>query len=113
MPTKLILPDQDILNALYGSRILPLDDTVYNYDPRDYDTYLLLSGGEKTMTWIMEHTAVLHFCGRFKPWKPNARGRFVSLYKYFCQFRQPDCPTKTEYKQKNSTGTIRCCFYFR
>lgn len=35
------------------------------------------------MTWIMEHTAVLHFCGRFKPWKPNARGRFVSLYKYF------------------------------
>lgn len=80
---ELILPDQDILNALYGSRILPLDDTIYNYDPRDCDTYLLLSGGEKTMTWIMEHTAVLHFCGRFKPWKPNARGRFVSLYKYF------------------------------
>ena len=29
---ELILPDQDLLNALYGSRVLPLDDSVYNYD---------------------------------------------------------------------------------
>ena len=36
---ELILPDQDILNALYGSRILPLDDTLYNYDARQYDAY--------------------------------------------------------------------------
>lgn len=80
--SELILPDQDILNALYGARILPLDDTIYNYDARQYDAYRLLSGGEKNMGWVLEHTAVLHFCGRLKPWNKNARGRFVALYKY-------------------------------
>lgn len=89
---ELILPDQDILNALYGSRILPLDDTLYNYDARQYDAYRLLSAGEKDMDWVMQHTAILHFCGRLKPWKPGARGRFVALYKYCAvqAARQPD-----------------------
>ena len=80
--SELILPDQDILNALYGTRILPLDDTIYNYDARQYDAYRLLSGGEKDLDWVLEHTAVLHFCGRLKPWNKGARGRFVALYKY-------------------------------
>ena len=80
---ELILPDQDLLNALYGSRVLPLDDSVYNYDARQFPQYLLLSGGEKTMEWVMDHTAVLHFCGRSKPWKPNALGRFVALYQHY------------------------------
>ena len=80
--SELILPDQDILNALYGTRILPLDDTIYNYDARQYDAYRLLSGGEKNLDWVLEHTAVLHFCGRLKPWNKGARGRFVALYKY-------------------------------
>lgn len=89
---ELILPDQDILNALYGPRILPLDDTLYNYDARQYDAYRLLSAGEKDMDWVMQHTAILHFCGRLKPWKPGARGRFVALYKYCAvqAARQPD-----------------------
>lgn len=41
----LLLPDQDILNALYGERTLELDDTLWNYDARNYNTYLLRSGG--------------------------------------------------------------------
>ena len=81
--SELILPDQDILNALFAERILPVDDTLYNYDVRQYDAYRLLSSGEKTMDWVMENTAILHFCGRFKPWTPSARGRFVALYKHY------------------------------
>ena len=42
---ELVLPDQDILNALYASRILALDDYVWNYDARNYNTYLLRSAG--------------------------------------------------------------------
>ena len=42
---ELVLPDQDVLNALYGERILPLDDALWNYDARNYSTYLLRSGG--------------------------------------------------------------------
>ena len=32
---ELLLPDQDLLNALYGRRILPLDDALWNYDARN------------------------------------------------------------------------------
>ena len=38
---ELLLPDQDILNALYGDKTLPLDDTLWNYDARNFSTYLL------------------------------------------------------------------------
>lgn len=98
--SELILPDQDILNALYSSRILPVEDTLYNYDARQYDAYRLLSGDEKDMDWVMEHTSILHFCGRSKPWKPGARGRFVALYKHYahlCRQQQKlEHPAETE-----------------
>lgn len=80
---KLILPDQDILNALFAERILPLEDELYNYDCRRYDTYLLRSSGETTMDWVMQNTVFLHFCGKRKPWTNNYSGRFGALYKHY------------------------------
>lgn len=80
---ELVLPDQDVLNALYGSRILPLEAEIYNYDCRRYDTYLLKSGGRMTMDWVMRHTVLLHFCGKRKPWAGNYQGRFGALYKHY------------------------------
>ncbi len=68
---ELILPDQDILNALYSEKILPLEDALWNYDARNYSNYLLRSGGRCDLRWVMEHTAILHFCGKEKPWKPK------------------------------------------
>ena len=79
----LVLPDQDILNALYGEKILPLDDTVWNYDARNYSRYLLRSSGKADMHWIISNTAILHFCGRAKPWKPGYPYRFGILYKHY------------------------------
>ena len=35
----LILPDQDILNGLYGAQILEVDDSLWNYDARKYERY--------------------------------------------------------------------------
>ena len=80
---ELLLPDQDLLNALYGRRILPVDDAVWNYDARNYNNYLLRSGGVCDLDWVMEHTAVLHFCGKAKPWKPGYVYRFGVLYKHY------------------------------
>lgn len=80
---ELLLPDQDLLNALYGRRILPVDDAVWNYDARNYNNYLLRSGGICDLDWVMEHTAVLHFCGKAKPWKPGYVYRFGVLYKHY------------------------------
>lgn len=82
---SLLLPDQDVLNALYSDAILPLDDSLYNYDSRRYETYFLVSGGDKDMNWVMENTVIIHYCGRAKPWQRSAGGRFVPLYKHYMQ----------------------------
>lgn len=58
---ELILPDQDILNALYGGRVLAVDDFIWNYDARNFSNYLVRSMGEADLDWVMAHTAVLHF----------------------------------------------------
>ncbi len=79
----LILPDQDLLNRLFGAQVLPLEDARWNYDARDFRGYYLTSGGRMTVDWVMENTAILHFCGKAKPWKPNYRYRFGMLYKHY------------------------------
>lgn len=79
----LILPDQDILNGLYGDQIISIEESLWNYDVRQYEAYRLVSQGEKDMDWVMDNTAVLHFCGKNKPWKKRYRGRFSSLYKHY------------------------------
>ena len=80
---RLILPDQDILNALYRGRVLAVDDFIWNYDARNFSNYLVRSMGEADLDWVMAHTAVLHFCGREKPWKKNYRRRFRVLYRHY------------------------------
>lgn len=82
---ELLLPDQDMLNALFGDRILPLDDRLWNYDARDYRGYLFASGGLCRMDWVMQHTAILHFCGKSKPWQKGYPYRFGVLYQHYVQ----------------------------
>ena len=48
------MPDQDVLNGLYGGQILGVDDSLWNYDARRFDRYLLLSQGERDMDWVMD-----------------------------------------------------------
>lgn len=79
----LILPDQDILNGLYGARILEVDDSLWNYDARKYERYWMTSQGERDMDWVMEHTSILHFCGKNKPWSQGYMGYFAALYKHY------------------------------
>lgn len=81
--TKLIMPDQDILNALYGKKIKALDEKLYNYDARYYRYYKIKSGGEWDMDHVINNTVILHFCGKKKPWHKNYSGVFHSLYKHY------------------------------
>lgn len=89
---ELVLPDQDVLNALYSSRILELDDALWNYDARNFKNYLMRSNGVADMEWVIEHTVVLHFCGRAKPWKPHYRHRFGMLYLHYEQLTRRALP---------------------
>ena len=89
---ELLFPDQDLLNMLYGERVLALDDAVWNYDARNFNNYYLRSGGDCDMDWVLTHTAVLHFCGKAKPWKPGYRRRFGPLYKHYMRLTQLALP---------------------
>ncbi|EHJ52618.1 glycosyltransferase family 8 protein [Streptococcus macacae] len=79
----LLLPDQDILNALYGTQIKQIPDQVYNYDTRYDMLYFARSWGEWNLDWVIKNTVFLHFCGRDKPWRSDYSGRYAALYKYY------------------------------
>ncbi len=81
--SKLIMPDQDILNALYSKKIKPLDEKLYNYDARYYSYYKIMSNRIWDMDHVIRNTVILHFCGKRKPWKKGYKGKFYSLYKHY------------------------------
>ncbi|MCC8051889.1 MAG: glycosyltransferase family 8 protein [Clostridiales bacterium] len=80
---ELMLPDQDIFNALYSNETYALDDRIWNYDARRYAQYMMKNSSEYNMDWVMQNTAVLHFCGKNKPWRKSYSGRFSALYKHY------------------------------
>ncbi len=79
----LLLPDQDVLNALYGHQTQQIPDEIYNYDARYNVLYYSRSSGKWNLNWVIENTVFLHFCGRDKPWKKDYRGRYSALYKHY------------------------------
>ena len=77
--SSLILPDQDVISALYGQRIIALDSYVYNMTERLFA--MPLPGDSRlTLDWIRLNTAVIHYCGRNKPWKKHYLGRLNCFY---------------------------------
>lgn len=80
----LLLPDQDVLNALYGDKIKSVPDQLYNFDARKLATYQTISFGQWNLEWVINNTVILHYCGRDKPWKINMNhGKFTALYKHY------------------------------
>lgn len=80
---KLIMPDQDLMNALYAKKIKSLDEKLYNYDARRYRYYRIVTNGKCNMDYIINNTVMLHFCGKRKPWLNTYNGKFQSLYKHY------------------------------
>ena len=80
---ELILPDQDVFNILYGRETQPIDDAIWNYDVRNYSKYLIRSTGRHDLNWVMQNTAVLHFCGKNKPWYADYKNPFGILYLHY------------------------------
>ena len=76
---RLLLPDQDILNALYHDRIRPLDPMVYNLSER------VLRRCPQEEGWIRTHTVFVHYCGRAKPWREGYAGSLGVFYREWAQ----------------------------
>ena len=71
---RLLLPDQDVLNALFGHRVCKLDFFRYNFDARRLALYRLKYDPELDVDWINGNTVFLHYCGKRKPWHKNYIG---------------------------------------
>lgn len=76
---RLMLPDQDIISALYGQRILPLDPIRYNMTEKLFALHRR-NGDGMTLEDVRQQSAVIHYCGRNKPWKPGYLGELNVFY---------------------------------
>ena len=85
---KFILPDQDVFNGLYGEMTIQIPDEIWNYDARKYSQYLMKSTGMFDEYWVIRNTAILHYCGKEKPWNSSYRFRFGNLYRHYEQLSE-------------------------
>lgn len=75
----LFLPDQDVISGLYGGKIIRINPFIYNMTER-----LLLHPysieNHIDSRWVRQNSAIVHYCGRNKPWKPHYIGTLKELY---------------------------------
>lgn len=75
----LFLPDQDVISAIYCDRIVSIDPYIYNMTER-----MLLSPksikNAVDFEWVKNNSAIVHYCGRNKPWKKNYHGSLDCFY---------------------------------
>lgn len=77
-----ILPDQDIISALYGEKIRLLPSEIYNLSDRILAFHNADPRNEKIdAEWVRIHTVVIHYCGKKKPWKKGYRGILGIFYR--------------------------------
>lgn len=76
----LMLPDQDIISSLYGSKIYALDTYRYNMTERLYQLHAPFEH-DLNLQWVAENAVIIHYCGRNKPWKDNYMGQLDVFYR--------------------------------
>lgn len=77
----LILPDQDILTALYGGNVKILDSLRYNLSDRTLFAYNAERNHEKLdLAWVRENSVIIHYFGKNKPWDNHYLGILDTFY---------------------------------
>ena len=92
---RLLLPDQDIISALYGQRILPLDAVRYNMTEKLYALHRREETG-MTLEDVRQQSAVIHYCGRNKPWKSGYIGELNVFYEEIVSQMKKSMPSLAE-----------------
>lgn len=84
---QLLLPDQDVFNALYWDKIIPAPADFYNYDARYYDLqkFALTKPKSGNLDWIKKHTVFIHYCGKQKPWQRSYKGDLGVFFRYYAR----------------------------
>lgn len=78
---RLMLPDQDIISALYGDKVILVSDILYNLGERGYRLYNMRNKENIDLDWIRKNTVIIHYYGRNKPWKKKYYGELDIFYK--------------------------------
>ena len=73
----LFLADQDVLNGLFGNDMIPVDECIWNLDEK---TVIYNRRRVKDLKWVEENTAIVHFNGKYKPWKDGYKGMLAPLW---------------------------------
>ena len=91
----LLLPDQDILTALYGSRVKMIDSQLYNLSDRILAVYNANPAHpHHNLHWVRQHTVIIHYCGRNKPWKSGYVGILDVFYRELKEQQKMMSPTE-------------------
>lgn len=78
----LILPDQDILTALYGDKVKIVDSMRYNLSDRILSFYNADPANKKLdLDWVRQNAVIIHYCGKNKPWNEKYNGILDVFYK--------------------------------
>lgn len=72
----LFVADQDVLNGFFVNDAIVVDECLYNLDEKTVLRYKKFANDE----WIKKHTVIVHFNGKFKPWKPGYEGVLRHFY---------------------------------
>ena len=92
---KLLLPDQDIVTALFGNKIKLIDELKYNFSERVWRLYNINNQKNKiNLRWIKENTVIIHYCGRNKPWNKDYIGTLNCFYKKIVKKVNEEKPKK-------------------
>lgn len=90
-----LLPDQDVITALYGDRTRILDTMKYNLSDRMF--HLRNVSGQNSwkeqpeeflpdekqridLEWVRKNTVIIHYYGRQKPWNSHYLGKLDVFY---------------------------------
>ncbi len=80
----LCLPDQDILQGLYGDRVKLVSNIKYNLSDRAINLYNMRHDDKIDNKWVEENCSIIHYYGRNKPWKDKYKG---ILKQYYIKYR--------------------------
>lgn len=77
----LILPDQDILSALYGDKVKLVDTMCYNLSDRILNFYNADPSHKNVdISWVRKNSVIIHYCGKNKPWNRDYTGALGVFY---------------------------------
>ena len=75
---RLLLGDQDTVNAFYDGYILCVDTYKYNLDEKTFRR--AQKRKTHTLDWVRENTVIIHYDGKDKPWHDGYKGQLGSFF---------------------------------